>query len=419
MGIVLNNLHPFLSPQRSVGRLALATACALAGAPAWALTDFHPYATVATEYESNVFDRSAGQPPYADTGNTKLGDTVFKYLGGADLDIAWERDRLRLNAQGERFEYDRFGQLDHTEYKFGGDFDWHLGPVLDGSLVYNQNHIMSPPADTLSDVLELQTERTATSTFRVLVTPRWRFDLAPTWHELETPLQEYPDFGLKEGGAAASLNYLGINKLTAGLRIEYTDGAFHDIIAATSYHQTTAQLTADYAVSGFSAFDGRIGYTERTNSLVDAGQAIAQGVDIAGIEGKTNSFTGELGFRRQLSVKTSVYLSIFRRVESYVAGANTDIGTGGDVGATWNPDVKFTVSLHYRQETQSIQGVQFITGFANRVDHLHSAELFVKYHIRDWLTLRPYVSHDDRGSNYPDISYLATIVGIDLTARWQ
>jgi hypothetical protein len=402
------------------GRLVLAAACALAGSPgAWALTDFSPYATVGVEHNSNVFARSPTDPPFAATGNTQLADTLFRYLGGGDLDLAWERDRLRLNAEAQHFNYSHFSALDHTEYKFSGDFDWHLGPVVDGSLVYKQSHIMSPLQDTLSDQLELQTDKTGTATVRVLITPEWRFDAAPTWHQLDTPLPQYPQFGLHETGAAASLNYLGINKLTAGLRGEYTDGSYGHILGATNYRQSTEQLTADYKLTGFSSFDGQLGFTQRNSSLVNPADAALIGGGGVGFVGRTTAFTGSLGFTRQLSVKTAVNLRVFREISSYTAGANSEIGTGGEAGITWSPDVKFTFSLHYRQETQSIQGALVIdNGVGNRVDHLRTGEFYVKYHFTQWLTLRPYVTRDDRGSNVQNASYNATLVGVDLTARW-
>jgi hypothetical protein len=403
-----------LSPALAVaGILALAAA-----APsAWALTDFSPFATVGVEHNSNVFARSAGDPPFAANGNTQLGDTIYDYLGGADLDIAWERDRLRVNAQAEHFNFDRFSELNHTEYKGGLDFDWHLGPVLDGSFVYKQAHTMSPLQDTLADTLEIQTERTGTATFRILITPQFRFDLAPTWHQLDAPLPGFPDFSLRETGGAASLNYLGINKLTAGFKVEYTDGDYGHITGATSYHETTEGLTATYALTGLSSFDGQIGYSQRDASLINPADAAAVG-GAANFDGRTNAFTGSIGLTRQLSVKTSINGRFFREVSSYTAGANNVIGTGGEAGATWSPDVKFTVNLDYRQETQSIQGALVNDpGAVNRVDHLKTVAFYVKYHIAEWLTLRPFVNYDSRSSNTADVSFNATTIGADLTAK--
>jgi hypothetical protein len=384
-----------------------------------ARTDFIPYATVGVEHNSNVFARPAAEPPFAASGNTRLDDTIERFLVGVDTGFAWGRNRLSLDGQAQRFEYNHFGGLSHYEHTLDGKLDWYPSSIVDGSLEYEDLRRMQSLADTLSDQLELQSDRMATATIRLHATPRWRIDLQPRWHELDSPLPQYPGFGFREKGGAASVNYLGINKLTAGLKLEYTDGAYHQIVAATRYHQSTASLTADYAVTGFSSFDGQLGYTRRSNSLVDPANAPPGSNGIGGVVGDTSAFTGTLGFRRRLSVKTSVNLSVFRQVDSYVAGANSEIGTGGDVGVTWDPDVKFSVALHYRQSNQSIRGQLAIANFLNRSDHSHVAEFYVKYYVRRWLTLRPYISRDQRSSNLKEANYTATLVGVDLTARLQ
>jgi hypothetical protein len=386
---------------------------------AWALTDITPYATVGIEHNTNVFSRPASEPPFASSGNTELGDRDYTYLGGVDADIAWSRERLRLNAQAEHVGYDRFSELNHNEYKGRGDFDWHLGPVVDGTLSYGQTRIMSPLANTLSDQLELQTEHNASAAVRVLVTPRWRLDLQPRWRELDAPLPDYPDFSNRESGGNVGINYLGINRLTAGLRVDYVSGSFSHILGATDYHQTSEDLTATYVVTGASRFTGELGYSQRDSTLINPADAAVLGPGGGGLAGRTNAFTGSLMLTREFSAKTSAHLRAFREISSYSAGANAMIGTGAEAGVTWSPDVKFTFDLGYRQETQSIQGDVVAIGSTNRVDHLKTGNLSVKYHIRDWLTLRPYYTRDMRGSNYEIASYNATIVGVDLTARWN
>lgn len=405
--------------RRNLAITACVALCWIGAAPLRAETNLTPYATVGVQSDSNVFARPDNEPPFASTGNTELGDTITEYLVGAVADFGWGLDDLKLDVEGRRFDYSRFTTLDHNEYKFGGDFVWHLGPVVDGSLVYEQSQIMESLADTLSEQLELQTDRSATGTVRILFTPEWRFDLVPSWHELDSPLPLYPQFGLQENAGAASLNYLGISKLVAGFKVKYTDGSFHDILGATRYHQTTSELTADYAVTGLSAFTGELGYTTRTSSLVNPADEAIIGTE-GGVVGRTAAVTGSLGLRRQLSAKTRVTLTLFREVDSYVAGANSEIGTGADLALTWEPDVKFSVALHYRQETQSIQGGLVIAnGFVDRTDHPRLGQLEVKYHITKWLTLRPYYTRDERTSNLEEANYTSNIVGIDLTARFE
>jgi len=381
-----------------------------------AVTDLSPYAIVGAEHNSNVFSRPSGQPPFAGTGNTELGDTVVRYVVGATADFGWGLDDLRLNAEGRRLDYNRFNVLNHDEHKLAADLDWHFGSVVETTFDFLQTRIMSALADTLSDQLELQTDRSVSSTVRILVTPQWRVDLQPRWHQLDSPLPLYPDFGLQESAAAASINYLGIAKLTAGLRFEYLDGAYHHILAATNYHQNTEQLTASYAVTGLSSFDGQVGYTQRDSSLRNPADAASVGGP-GGVSGTTTALTGALGFHRELTVKTSVNLRVFREIDSYVAGANSQIGTGGEASLTWKPDVKFAVSLRYRQMTQNIEGNLQIANFINRSDRVHTGALEVSYFATSWLTFRPYVTHDERSSNFAQARYTSTLFGIDLTGR--
>jgi hypothetical protein len=381
-----------------------------AAAAAQSAVDFNAQARVGVDHNSNVFQRPNDEPPFAGTGNTELGDRILRYFAGGTADFSFGLDKLSLIAQGERFDYDRFGTLNHYATRVGASFDWYIGPRLNGTLDYTQRRDMAPLADTLSEILEIQTEKTASALFRYLLTPRWRLEFQPLWHDLESPLPLYPDFGYKETSATGALKYLGIQKLTFGARVEYLDGQYHGIVNATRYHQTTAQLTADYAVSGFSSFNGQAGYTKRSNDF-------ASDVVVVNELGDTKAFTGALGFHRALSVKTSADFRVFREVESYVAGANSQIGTGGEATLVWKPDVKFALSVRYRMVKYAIQGTLAIANFNNRTDHEKTGEIGVDYHMFRWLTLRPYFLRDVRTSNFHDANFNSTLVGIELTAH--
>jgi hypothetical protein len=116
-------------------------------------------------------------------------------------------------------------------------------------------------------------------------------------------------------------------------------------------------------------------------------------------------------------VKTSATLRIFREVDSYVAGANSEIGTGGELGVKWDPDLKVSVTARYRMSTQSIQGGVAISDFNTRSDRVKHAELGVDYQALYWLTIRPYAMRDIRTSNFHDANFNSTVVGIDFTAQ--
>jgi hypothetical protein len=401
-------------------RLALAgwlAAATLHSPTARAALDFNPQAQISAVYDTNVFARPDDEPAFAAKGDRQLGDFLTRYLVGATADFDFGINTLIVSAQGSRFQYDHFTELNHYESRYAGAFDWHLGPLLDGSLDFTQNRIMAPLADNLAETLEIQTERIASGTFRLHFTPRWRLDVQPTWRDFESPLPLYPEFGFKEGGASASINYLGIDKLTAGLRESYLSGEFHHIVAATRYHQYSTDLTANYAVTGFSSFDGELGYTTRDSTFVNPADATGPFAGLGGASGKTTTFTGSLGFKRALSVKTSVNLRFFRDVNSYVAGANSEVGTGGEAGVKWEPTLKLSLTLRYRLSSESVQGGVAISQFESRSDKLKHADLACDYRALYWLTIHPYAFYDKRKSNIHEASYSATSVGIDFTAQ--
>jgi hypothetical protein len=402
--------------------LTAAAACMLGSSYATAAVTFNPFATFTIEHHSNIFQRSADAPPQQGQLNGPFGDTIMRYLVGATADFNFGRDSLSLNAQGSHYGYEHYDQLNHNESVFGGVFKWHLGPIADGKLEYSQTRMQTPQANTLSQQLEIQTERELRGLVRLYVMPRWRLDLEPAWREYDLPLPAFPLFGYRETGLAGSINYLGIARLTAGLRAEYVDGAYHHIDAATKYQQKVAGLTADYAITNFSSFDLQAGYTWRNSDLVNVADANLVSSGVAGFIGSTKTFTGSLGFTRKLSVKTSVSVKAFREIDSYVAGANSEIGTGVEATARWAPDVKFTTLLSYRYSRQAIQGSILLTNlaagnFPGRTDRTQDVRLSVEYHAFKWLTLRPYVERQTRSSNLNEANFNDTVTGIDFTAR--
>jgi hypothetical protein len=404
----------------------VAAAALLAGAaqPIAAATFFSPFAVLGYQNNSNVFTRPSSSPPFAAEGITALGDSILGYEAGLGTELDFGQDVFTVDANATRDQYDRFSFLNHYEYFFDGKLNWRLGPVVDGSVMLEQNRYMAPFTDTFTTGLLLDTERVASATVRILVMPEWRLDLTPEVHEFDTPLPGYPDFKLNETIGIAGIDYLGFGRLTSGLQFTDDEGRYRGITDATSYDQREADLTANYKVSGFSTFSGSAGYTVRdteANPADSVGTPAAGGVyaGYAGALGKTSTVTGSLSYQRQLTGKTSMTLSIFRRVDSYTAGANPDVGTGGDVGVAWKADPKFTLNLTYALTEDKIRGGLVLLDAANRNDRLQTATFEVRYAALTWLTIRPYADYDKASSSFMLGNYSATIVGVDVTARFR
>ena len=400
--------------------LVLAAQAVFAAEPDATPIGFSPFATLGYQYDTNVFMRPSGSVLFVGQGSTGLSDSIVSYQGGFSETAGAGPQHLSLEADATRDQYDRFSYLNHFDYNFGGLLDWRLGPVVDGTATYRQSRFMADFFNTFSTALLVDTAKNGSVTVRVLITPEWRLDLTPGMQELDTPLVAYPDFRTFDKIGIAGLNYLGFGKLTAGLQFTYDDGRYEGIAAATRYQQREADLTANYKVSGLSTFVASAGYTRRSSepNPADAVPVSGGGGLIGyGSLGETSSATGSVSYNRKLTGKTSVSLTLFRRVDSYSAGANPEVGTGGSVGASWNADPKIIVNLNYGLTREQVQGGLVVVNAPNLSQRQQNAQFEVRYKLLTWLTVRPYVSWTRQTSTFTLANYSATIVGIDVTAR--
>lgn len=411
----------------AVARFATAGAAALLAGmahPALAVSFFSPFALLGYQHNSNVFMRPSDAPPFAAQGITALGDSILDYEAGWSSELDWGADRLTLDASATRDQYDRFSFLSHYEYRIDGHLHWLSLGIVDGTLTYEQNRYMAPFTETFTTALLLDTGRTASVALQVLMTPEWRLDLTPELHELDTPLPGFADFKLYETTGIAGLDYLGFGKLSAGVQFTYDNGRYEGIPAATRYQQREVDLTAHYKVGGFSTFSASAGYTSRNSEANPADSVQSPSgpgtfAGFAGAIGRTSSATGSVDYERQFTGKTSGTVSFFRRVDSYAAGANPEIGTGGAVGVTWQADPKIRVNLNYGMTRDEIQGTVIFLNVGNRTDKTQTAEFQVHYQAFPWLTIRPYVNWTKATSTLALGNYSVTVLGFDVAARFH
>jgi hypothetical protein len=380
-----------------------------------AATTFVPYATAGAEYDSNVF-AGVGAPQ---------GEELFHIIGGMAADYQSGQNDVGVNAAITRLIYDHLVGLDNTEYNLGGHLTWHFGPVISTDINYTYNHFMAPFAQTLTTQLEMDTDQLGSVALHVAMTPEWRLDLTPMIHEADLPLPGYQEFHLQEKVGTAALNYLGLGRTTVFVSGTYTDGDYTGIPDATKYQGTDMALGAVYKVTGLSDFNGQVGYTVRDTQLNPAGNVPVVGGAAplgaaAGLAGTTEAVTYRLYYDRQLTAKTGFSVGAYRAINSYVAGANAEVGTGGELDLRWLPDAKFNVAMVFKVEQDTFVGnVVVQQNFPNRADLQGTTNFQVTYSALAWLSARAYVTYTDRTSNFAQANYVGWILGLELTGKLQ
>lgn len=368
-------------------------------------TQFSPYAASQLQYDSNVFALPSRDAAAAQDGDPTRADTVQRYRAGVDARYRWGRQALRGSVEGRHFDYWHFGRLDHDEYTVTGGLDWVAASAVGGALEFSQERRMAPFLDRNSTELTMETDRSGRGHFDLALNPEWSVRAGFDIHRLDSPLPAYPGFALDENAGDLALRYLGAGKLALGLYTEYVEGGYSGVPDAAEFRQATADLTADYAVSGVSEISARLGYSQRQSRNGGGG-------------GDVSGTTGSLEYRRHFSVKTSGDLQVFRRISSYVGGTNSVVDTGAGLGFRWEPDVKLAISPTYTWTQSVYHGLAVgSSAAAGRRDHFQDARLDLDFRALPWLSIRPFARYRVRGSNSSANAFNEAMAGIDIVAR--
>ena len=364
------------------------------------------------EYNSNVFDLQNGfTTPF---GGKDFADSYVAYGGKLDASYLLSQQQFYATVLGTEYRYDRFSELDHSEYNFDAGWDWKVGRLWDGVLDVNRIRSMVSFYNLIGTSLVIQTEQRETGRAGLQFTPDWRTELTGYTRTVDQPQTGAPDLRLTESSGTGAIKYTGTAGVTAGLTAGYLRGSFRDTgtFVAPSYRQTTGGLTATDEVTGLSTFRGEVGYSRRTS---DNGFN-----DVSGI-------TGELDYKRALTGKTTVELDLSRQINAYITNNASEIDSVATLTATWQATYKIGVVLGYSftyrqlpgQGNEVVDGVYVLDG-GEQTQRLHMPSLTVTYVPVHWLTLKPYYHYQTRSSqNLVGGNFDASVVGVQFTLQWD
>jgi len=375
-----------------------------AAASAYGGSVFLPYASEQYEHNSNVFALPNSAAAFAANGDTRLSDSDLRTIVGFEEDYLWDRQRLYSTLEGRYFKYDHFAELSHYEYLAKAGLDWKLLSAFDGTFLGSFERYMASFANRdTQTALAINLERHAIGKFNFHLSPEWRLETGVDHHDLDAPVQGFPHYGLAETTGLASLKYLGFSNLTYGISADYIDGKFRNAPLVGTYTQTDVALTAAYAATGLSSFDGSVGHTQRDQGLN---------------QGNISAITGKVGYLRRFSGKTSIQVNYMRAVNSYIGAGGSELDSTASLTLNYQPTYKTGMSIGFQEvwsdfTGQTIPGVNVL----GRRDRSPAATFKLNYQARRWLLIQPYANYQRRTSSDGFFSYSGTIIGIQVLAK--
>ncbi len=365
-----------------------------------------PYGISQIQFDSNVYRVSSTAAAPVIDGKRVRSDQIILNTLGLDTQYEYSEQKFRAQVEGRQFNYLNTTGLNHNEYLISAGLDWVLIRRLTGSFDFRQERRLASFADRDTSRLILERDRVGGGKVDFTFANDWRLEGGYKVHELFSPLPQFPEFTLNENTSTVALQYLGISKITAGVSGDYLTGDYTGSSAAAAFKQYSIQSTLGYEATGLSAFNLALGFTSRQGDTQ---------------VGKTAELTGSIGYRRQITGKTSARSSIFRRVVSYTAGNNSVIETGGNIGVEWEATAKITVGTTYEYTDGAFQASNLPGGIANdnRKDRYQAVSLNLSYEPLRWLQVRSYATYQARISNIEINSYNTSLIGLELRARFE
>jgi hypothetical protein len=400
----------------SIAVIVIAVTSATGVMPAMAAIDLSAGATIGIEHDSNPLEiRDSQAQDFVTRGLISRQDDTVKRLTAnvAAVSGANGPTQVQLKASYSKVDNVHLDTLDHTEYNVGGNLDWKPSQMFDVSLQASQNRTPVGLNDIGGDQVVQQTIREAEGTLRLRPTPHWQLSLTPSWSDNERPLPGARNFKLRESSDTLGLGYLGAGRLVPGLFVTESRGRYSGIDNPTRYQQQSVGVSLNYKVTDFSSFTLLAAHTQRTTHLIEP----TNNPQALSLEGTQPAYTGTLGYQRQLSVKTAIYVSAFRNFQQYDAGINTTLGTGLATGVTWKATAKLSATLDSTIVRLTIDNPQIVGSLNERKDLARSYSLGVKYLVTQHVSLRPYFTRLIHNSTGRTAVFDKTIAGLELTFK--
>lgn len=125
--------------------------------------------------DNNVARLSNSANTQAILGSSQRSDTVTRLGAGVRYDQRIVgRQRLRLEARGDQYSYDRYSTFDNFAYGLLGEWDWELGNQLSGTLGFQRRRALVDLAEVQALAKDTLTQDQYYATGGYQFTPNWR-----------------------------------------------------------------------------------------------------------------------------------------------------------------------------------------------------------------------------------------------------
>jgi hypothetical protein len=410
--------------QRRSARLALAAALAALpnAAPAFEAIDTLPWPSAGS---FPAYPRDADRPTdlwiqagarrednalRAETG--EQSDTVARLGAGIRHEArVIGRQRVRLEARGDYYKYDRLSALDHFAYSLAGNWLWEVGNRLSGTVLLGHDRRQADISETRIERLDLVKSTRIAATAGYLVTPAFRVRGGLAGARSDRSEARQTETRALTGTVGA--DYVSPLGNAVGLEYRSTNGEapFSETVAGVGsvnndYQEHEVSMVATYALGAQLRTGVRLGRTWRDYDQLS-------GRDFDGT-------TGRLSVDWLPGNKTILGFEAYREPRSIVdVAASHVLVKGVAFGPRWAATNKLVLSARLVRESRIFEGDPALsTGATLRDEVLHLWRLALGWEPQRFWQVGLAVDRGERESNIAGRDYQYTAVMGNLAYNW-
>jgi hypothetical protein len=340
-------------------------------------------------------------------------DNIFRYGGAVRYDQrVVGRQRVRLTARGDYYDYRDLNDLDHFAYALLGEWLWEIGNNWSGTLGIGQIKRQVDMGETQAARLDTAKTTTAEATAAYLVTPGFRlrggllgrFDERSTTDQTDTTSRT----------ATAAAEYVSPLANTLGLEYRFTNGTAEELqevdplgaFVSNDYEEHEFALVSSYALGTQLRASVRLGHTQRNYDELPARD----------FDGPT----GRVAVDWSPGTKTVLTFLVYHEPRSIIDVAASHVTVSGVAFAPrWAVTNQVVLGARFARERRKFEGDPSLSAGGELRNELAT---LMRFQVgwepqRRWLVGLAY-DVGDRDSNFVGRGYKYNAVVANLAYAW-
>jgi exopolysaccharide biosynthesis operon protein EpsL len=364
--------------------------------------------------DNNVARLSSLANTQAVLGSSQRSDTITRLGVGVRYDQrVIGRQRVRLEARGDQYWYDRYSTFDNFAYGLLGEWDWEVGNQLSGTLGYQRRRALVDLGEIQGLTKDTITEDRYYGTGGYQFAPNWRVRGGLTRSQLH---RNSDSVSGHTSGATGGIDYFTPLGNSLGVEVSRTTGDFSapqvtsdvgnlalPVAVSNQFNEYNYSLVGNFTFGPQWRIGGRVGETRREHTIL--GQRDFKGS------------TGRVTVDWLPGTKTILSFAAYKEARPIVdLAASYAVVRGVQFGPSWAATAKLVFNARLITERRSFAGDPAVPllGLPQRDETIKGVRLGVGWEPIRHTEISLGLDHGTRSSNvlFRDYSYTAVMANL-------